>query len=797
MKIKVFFTFNRLFFSKERSASSNFNHLLLIFTTFTFMFARRLYILLMLLFGFGGILSAQTTEYYFSFRFDRRSELDSLSQIISIDKVSGDKAWAYANEEEMQLFRQTKHKYKICEPRAAKGINMATTVAMMADWDRYPTYSVYDSMMHQYAEIYPDICSLSELSTLESGRRILALKISSQVSSTVTDKPEILCSANIHGDECVCMATTLRMCDYILTNRNNPTVKRLIDSTEMWLIPLVNPDGMYRGDDNTIGNASRSNANGYDLNRNFPYVSGTNSNELQDETIALIQFYGAHHFSLAICLHAGDECFNYPWDTGSSILPNLTADDKWWRLVGGNYRDTAQFYGPSRYFRGVSNGLTLGRSWYAISGGQQDFSNYFMHCREATIEISDSKTPSSDELPSFWNGNRNALLNFFGESLNGVRGIVTDAGGQPLFAKITIDGHDKDNSWIETDPRAGDYHRYLKAGTYNITFTVDGYPSKTIDNVVVKDGQPTWLDVVFSKLSAEADCLPVEMKPDTTAQIEIVLHNDNSVASLYTLQNDTISWLTADKAAGEIAAGQTDTIRLTVNSAGLAAGNYSAQCLFQTNDGTVSVTVSLAVTAKNNPDNGGGIGNQQGSENGSENGNNGEGGNAGNGNESGNGGETGNNNGGNENQGNNNEENNGNEQGNNTENGNSGNNGEGGNGNENGNEGNNNGGESGNNSENGNENGNENNGGTNTTDTTQQNPPIDTTSIAEQLATPTIYVRNNIVVVENATGPVRIFDIAGHCIDTKTANGHTEFVIRKTGIYIVKTRSAAMRIVIE
>ena len=737
------------------------------------------------MFGFLGFLSAQTTEYYFSFRFDRRSELDSLSRIISIDKVSGDKAWAYANEEEMRLFRQTKHKYKICEPYAAKGASMATTVEMMSEWNRYPTYSVYDTMMHRFAEIYPDICSLSELSTLESGRRILALKISSQVSSTVTDKPEILCSANIHGDECVGMATTLRLCDYLLNNYDNPIVKRLIDSTEMWLIPLVNPDGMYRNDDNTIDGASRYNLNSVDLNRNFPDVAQgtiTNNNKRQDETVALMEFYGAHHFSLALCVHSGSECFNYPWDTWS----RLTADDAWWRMVGGKFRDTAQFYGPSSYFNDVSNGLTNGCAWYSISGGQQDYSNYFMHCREATIEISGTKTPSSTNLPKIWNGNRNALLNFFGESLNGVRGIVTDAGGQPLFAKITIDGHDKDNSWIETDPRAGDYHRYLKAGTYNITFTIDGYPAKTIDNVVVKDGRPTWLNVVFSKLSAETDCLPIEMKPDTTAQIEVVLHNDNSVASLYTLQNDTISWLTADKTAGEIAAGQTDTIHLTVNSAGLAAGNYSAQCLFQTEGGTVSVTVSLAVTAKNNPDNGGGNGNQQGSENGSENGNNGEGGNAGNGNESGNGGETGNNNGGNENQGNNNEENNGNEQGNN---------GEGGNGNENGNEGNNNGGESGNNSGNGNENGN--NGDTNTTDTTQQKPPIDTTSIAEQLAAPIIYARNNIVVVENTAGPVRIFDIAGRCIDTKTANGHTEFVIRKTGIYIVKTRSSAMRIVIE
>ncbi len=542
-------------------------------------------------------LSAQTVEHHIVFEFSARAELDTLSKIVSIDKVVGNQAWAYANEEELAQFELIKPKFEFCEPDASKATYaMATTVAQMADWNRYPTYNVYDSMMRQYATKFPGVCQLAEVATLESGRQLLALKISSQVSQTTTSKPEIFCSATIHGNECVCMVTALRLCDYLLNNQPDLLVKRLLDSAEIWILPLVNPDGMYGNNDSTISGATRYNANGYDLNRNFPYISGTSKKVRQPETQAMMDFYAAHHFSLALCIHAGDECFNYPWDTWS----RLTADDAWWQMVGGNYRDTAQAYGASGYFDNgcghSANGLTNGYAWYSVDGGEQDYANYFEHCRTATIELSNTKMPSGENLPNYWNYNKNALLNFFAESLNGVRGKVTDCFGNALLAQITIDEHDTDNSWIGTDARAGDYHRYLKAGTYNLTFSAYGYQSKIIDNVVVADGKPTWLDVVLDTIVP--DSLVIEINADTTSTAQVVLQNINDTTTTFTIETDTANWLTIDKTEPEIVVNKTDTITLSINADDLQSGEYLAQYQFKTTNLVIVVIVCVEIKDK-------------------------------------------------------------------------------------------------------------------------------------------------------------------------------------------------------
>jgi len=49
---------------------------------------------------------------------------------------------------------------------------MATTVAEMANWDRYPTYDVYIAMMYQFASDYPSICRLENLGYSIENREI-------------------------------------------------------------------------------------------------------------------------------------------------------------------------------------------------------------------------------------------------------------------------------------------------------------------------------------------------------------------------------------------------------------------------------------------------------------------------------------------------------------------------------------------------------------------------------------------------------------------------------------------------
>ena len=110
-------------------------------------------IILSLVLFYLSALSQPKEFYHFKFIEPNRSVVNNtLTNIISIDKVDNDTIYAYANTEEMRLFEKLGYKYSIIPQSSinAKSITMATTVDQMAGWDRYPTYSVYRAMMKKF-----------------------------------------------------------------------------------------------------------------------------------------------------------------------------------------------------------------------------------------------------------------------------------------------------------------------------------------------------------------------------------------------------------------------------------------------------------------------------------------------------------------------------------------------------------------------------------------------------------------------------------------------------------------------
>jgi hypothetical protein len=172
---------------------------------------------------------------------------------------------------------------------------------------------------------------------------------------------------------------------------------------------------------------------------------------------------------------------NYPWDTWSK----LHVDDDWWVYVSRQYADTVQAYSGSNYFTDLNNGITNGNDWYEIDGGRQDYMTYYKRGREFTLELSGNKIPNANNLPGFWDYNYRSLLNYMEQSLYGLRGVVTDSlTGQPLKALVYITGHDQDSSHVYTHLPIGNYHRYLDANTYSVTYSSIGYQSKTIVSTI-------------------------------------------------------------------------------------------------------------------------------------------------------------------------------------------------------------------------------------------------------------------------------------------------------------------------
>ncbi|NOX17994.1 MAG: T9SS type A sorting domain-containing protein [Chlorobi bacterium] len=449
-------------------------------------------------------------EVYFSFNLDNTNlNLSELTRIISIDNVKKDgTVFAYANRKEYQKLREFGVSVNVLKhPGDTPNVKMANSIEEVQEWNAYPTYEEYVAMMQQYANDYPDICEYIDAGPTVDGRNILFLKISDNVSVR-EEEPQFMYTSTMHGDETTGYVLMLHLIDSLLTSYGTDArITDLVDNVEIWINPLANPDGTYAGGNSTINGSHRSNANWVDLNRNFPDPDDgphPDGEVWQPETIAMMNVASSNFFVMSANFHGGAEVVNYPWDTWS----RLHADDSWWQFVSHEYADTCHAYANGWYMTGFDNGITNGYDWYPIYGGRQDYMTYFKHGREVTIELSDVKTVSGSELPTYWEYNKRSFLNYIEQCRYGLQGKVTFelAIGIPQ-ATITIVGHDSDadSSQVLTDTRNGSYFRLIKGGTYDVQVSAPGYVTQIFYGIQINDYQATVLNVDLLKT------VPVEL----------------------------------------------------------------------------------------------------------------------------------------------------------------------------------------------------------------------------------------------------------------------------------------------
>jgi len=455
----------------------------------------------------ANIILEQRGEVYFKFQNTFKSDrslLNKMSSIISIDRVDDENVFAYANKIEFTRFLDYEISFDVLQAPSMQRIPRmldARNATGTDDWDYYPTYDAYLDMMNQFVIDYPELCELVNIGQSVDGRELLCIHINNNLVED-QDEPEFLYTSSMHGDEITGYVLMLRLIDYLLENYgNDDMVTNLVDNLDIWINPLANPDGTYAGGNNTVSGATRSNANFVDLNRNYPDPEDgdhPDGNAWQTETIHFMDFAEAHDFVMSANFHGGAEVLNYPWDTWYK----RHADTDWWIYVCRQYADTVHAHSPSGYLNDLDNGITNGYDWYSISGGRQDYMNYFHHCREVTIEISSSKTPPAGQLPDFWEYNYRSFLNYMEQTLFGLRGIITDASNSnPIEAKVFINDHDEDESWVFSSLPEGNYHRPIAEGSYSITFSHFGYFPETVDNVAIINDAIELLDVELQPIT--------------------------------------------------------------------------------------------------------------------------------------------------------------------------------------------------------------------------------------------------------------------------------------------------------
>ncbi|MDO9256830.1 MAG: M14 family zinc carboxypeptidase [Bacteroidales bacterium] len=451
-------------------------------------------------------------EVYFSFQLNDLSQISSITKEISISNIKGNTVYAYANQKEFSAFTGRKLDFTVLTaPSELYPVQMSSDPKQVLTWNYYPTYEAYETLMINFAADHPAICKLITIATLASNRKLLALRISDNVN-TEENEPEFLYSSSIHGDELTGAILMLHLADYLLSGYGSDSrITNMVNNFDIVICPLANPDGTYAGGNITVNGATRYNASYVDLNRNYPDPQAgqhPDGKAWQPETVAFMNFADQNTFTMGANFHGGAEVVNYPWDTWL----RLSADNAWWMYVSHEYADTVHLNSPAGYMTLYPSGITNGYAWYRITGGRQDYMNFFKHCREVTIELSDIKLLTvTSQLVDHWNYNYRSLLNYIEQAGYGLHGLVTDSvSGEPLYAKIDILGFDIDSSYVYTDAKVGDYHRLLKGGTYNVTYSASGYLPKTIA-VQVTDKQTTVVNVKLSENTLSTNAIAMDI----------------------------------------------------------------------------------------------------------------------------------------------------------------------------------------------------------------------------------------------------------------------------------------------
>ena len=151
----------------------------------------------------------------------------------------------------------------------AEAERLAVTANVMGgDWfAEFRDYRAIEQHLQELAEQYPQRASLHGIGTSLDGRTLWALR----VGGAHDDDLPMLINGTQHAREWIAAMTATCVADRLVTEYDSdPAIRTLVDSTEVWLVPVVNPDGyQYSWGQDRYWRKNRSGGHGVDLNRNF------------------------------------------------------------------------------------------------------------------------------------------------------------------------------------------------------------------------------------------------------------------------------------------------------------------------------------------------------------------------------------------------------------------------------------------------------------------------------------------------------------------------------------------------
>ena len=284
----------------------------------------------------------------------------------------------------------------------------------------YHTYTEMVDELKRVAAAYPNITRLVDIGDSWektqgiADRDIWALKISDNPEMEERREPDVLIVGCHHARELITVEIPLAIIQTLTENYNkNSHITFLVDHREIWIVPMLNPDGhvyveevdsWWRKNRNTNGYSNASHQ-GVDLNRNYSFQWGYDnvgssphpqsdtyrgaSPFSEPETQSLKNLVEKHHFVLSLSFHSFGNLFLFPW----GYMNADTEDHATFKKLGKMYtRQNGYRYGNTK------DGII-----YKTNGEMNDWMYGEKESKDkifgVTIEVGNSFQPPESEVP--------------------------------------------------------------------------------------------------------------------------------------------------------------------------------------------------------------------------------------------------------------------------------------------------------------------------------------------------------------------------------------------------------------
>lgn len=313
------------------------------------------------------------------------------------------------------------------------------SAAEPAGFAYFHTYAENEALIDSLVAAHPGVAQKFSIGKSYESRQIWAIKLTSNVSGSTKGKPEVMINALMHARERASNELALYMMQVLANNygrggKLGNKVTDILDTTVVYIIPMMNPDGAeydfsggrfhkWRKNRQPIPGSSYV---GIDLNRQFSYTwaccGGSSANPKSDTYRGPSAFYtpedqayrdfvnsrvtsnGTSKITEILSLHSAAKEVLWPYSyTKQDVPSDMTADDHATFVALGKGMANKNGYRPMQ-----------GSDLYIVDGDQDDWA-YAVHGIFAlTIELPKGAQkryyPTQSEISTFNKQNLNAVL---------------------------------------------------------------------------------------------------------------------------------------------------------------------------------------------------------------------------------------------------------------------------------------------------------------------------------------------------------------------------------------------------